>query len=172
MNQKDKALKTALTAVALLAIAMVAYYWVSWRMRKTENDVNFSEKAEAPAEERATSEFSGVYSAGVPIEGMNYRFAFFSINRREDGSGFFGTAKADAIGAETETSIFLKCDHANIGEKEFFVKCHDDTLGEISFGGEWTKSGGTIQVPGHLLWSKDGAEITNKDVTLTRTGSG
>jgi hypothetical protein len=173
MNQKDKALKTALTAVGVLAVAMFAYYWINWHLlRKTENDVNFNEKAEVQTpDDKAAAAFAGVYSAADPIEGNNKRLAFFSLNRREDGSGYFGTAKVDPIGSETEASAFLQCNSVTIGDKDFFVKCEDKDLGEISYAGEWTKANGGIQVNGKILWSKNGTEITNKATTLTRTGN-
>lgn len=171
MDQKDKALKTALTAVGILAFAMFAYYWVAWHTRKTENDVNFSEKADAPApQDKTASEFAGVYSAAEPVEGNGHRLAFISLNRRDDGAGYFGTAKVDPIGSETESPTFFKCNDVNIADKDFFVKCNDPQLGQISFTGEWSKPSGAVQVTGTLLWTKDGNEIANKPTTLNRTG--
>ncbi len=168
MDQKDKALKTALTAVGILAFLMVAYYWVSWRTRKTENDINFQEKGESTKEEK--SEYAGIYSATEPFEGAGKRLAFISLNRKEDGSGYFGTAKLDPIGSETEGAAFLQCNDVTISEKEFFAKCSEASLGQISFSGEWTKAGGPPSASGTMLWSKDATEIANKKITLTRTG--
>lgn len=167
--QQDKALKTALTAVAVLAVLMFAYYWLQWRTRKTENDVNLQEKVEAPKEDKS-AEFAGVYSANEPIEGLDRRFAFISLNRKEDGSGYFGSAKVDQIASANDDATFFQCNDVSIGEKDFFVKCTDAQLGQISFVGEWNKASGSIQVPGKILWSRDGNEIANKSITLTHTG--
>ncbi|MGZ3705325.1 MAG: hypothetical protein ACXWP1_05030, partial [Bdellovibrionota bacterium] len=61
---------------------------------------------------------------------------------------------------------------ANVTEKDFFVKCSDPDLGQISFVGDVQKgAGGAIQASGKFLWSKDGTEIANKATTLSRTGA-
>ncbi len=171
MDPKDKALKTALTGIAVLAVAMVGYYWISWKTHRSENDVSVTEKAEVQKDEKGSSEFAGVYSSTEAVEGNNHRLAFFSLNKKEDGSGYFGTAKVDPIGSDTEAAVFMSCNDVSIGDKDFFVKCNDPMLGQISFSGEWSKPNGTVQVSGKLLWSKDGAEIANKSTTLNRTGS-
>jgi hypothetical protein len=172
MDPKDKAFKTAAAGIAFLAIAMVAYYWVSWKTHHSENEVNLSEKAEAPKEDKGSvSELAGIYSSSNALEAQNHRFAFFSLNMRDDGSGYFGTAKVDPIGSETESSVFMNCDEVNVTGKDFFMKCNDANLGQISFSGQWSKVNGVIQVSGQLLWSKGGTEIANKTITLTKSQS-
>lgn len=172
MEQRHKALKIAVTAIVLLAVAMFAYYRVTERTRRSENDVTVEKTTESPKEERLSNEYGGIYSTSDAIEGLEHRLGFFSLNRKEDGSGYFGTAKVDTIGAAEATSSYLKCNDANITEKEFFVKCMDPDLGQISFSGETKKdANGTVQATGQLLWSKGGTEVANKSTTLTRTGN-
>ena len=167
MDQKEKALKVALSFLGVMALAMFSYYWFSSRNRTTENDLNMQEKVEAVKEEK--SEFAGVYSGSEPVEGLNHRLGFFSVSRKEDGGSYFGTAKLDAVAAAVESSVFMKCNDVTLGEKDFFIKCADPNLGQISFNGEWQKSGTGIEVNGKLLWTKDGAEVLSRSLRLTRS---
>ncbi len=168
MNSKDKALKIAVTTIGILAISMIAYYWISWRTRTTENDVNFHEKVDAATIAEEKSDFSGIYSSAEPIEGMNRRLGFFSVNRKEDGS-YNGSAKLDTVSSTEDATAYLNCEDVKIGEKEFFLKCAEPELGQISFVGEWQRGGsGAIQVAGKLMWSKDGTVVVDKPTTLNR----
>jgi hypothetical protein len=172
MEQRDKALKVALTAVVVLAAVMFGYYWFTNHTRKSENDLTVDKGSESPREEKLSQEFAGIYSSSDSIEGLDHRLGFFSLNRKDDGSGYFGTAKIDTVGAAEAATSYLKCNDANITEKEFFVKCNDPEFGQISFSGETKKDAqGSIQATGQLLWSKGGTEITNKATTFTRTGA-
>ncbi len=170
MDAKDKALKIAVGTVAVLAIAMFLYYWLSWRNRTTVNDVNVQERVDNIKEEK--SEFAGIYSSTEPVEGMERRLAFFTITKKDDGSGgHYGTLKVDRIASTEASEEYLKCNDVNIAEKDFFVKCNSPELGQISFVGEWEKSSGAIQVKGKVMWSKDGTVVTDKATTLTHSGS-
>ena len=172
MEQRDKALKIAVSAVVILAAAMFAYYWFTNHTRRSENDLTVEKTTESPKEEKFSQEYAGIYSSTDSIEGLEHRLGFLSLSRKDDGSGYFGTAKIDTVGAAESATSYLKCNDANISEKEFFVKCNDPDFGQISFSGETKKdSSGTIQATGQLLWSKAGTEITNKATTFTRTGS-
>jgi hypothetical protein len=172
MEQRDKALKVAVTAIVILAAMMFGYYWITNHTRKSENDLTAEKGSETPREEKLSQEYAGIYSTTDSIEGLEHRLGFFSLNRKDDGSGYFGTAKIDTVGAAESATSYLKCNDANITEKEFFVKCSDPDFGQISFSGETKKDAqGTIQATGNLLWSKGGTEITNKATTFTRTGS-
>ena len=167
MDAKDKALKIAVGTIAALAVAMVVYYWLSWRNRTTQNDLNVAERVESIKEEK--SEYAGIYSSSEPIEGMERRLSFFTVIRKEDG-GHSGTVKLDRIASTEAVEDFLKCPDVNIGEKEFFIKCSSPELGQISFVGEQDKSSGTLQVKGKLLWNKDGNVVMDKATTLTHSG--
>jgi len=118
------------------------------------------------------SEFAGLYSASEPIEGMERRLGFFSVNKKEDGSGYLGSAKLDRIASTESAEEYLKCNDVAIAEKDFFIKCNSPELGQISFVGEWDKNTGSLQVKGKVLWSKDGTVITDKSVTLTHSAGG
>ncbi len=167
MDAKDKALKIALGTVAVLAVAMFAYYWFAWRNRTTQHDVNLAERVDRIREEK--SEFAGLYSSSEAIEGMDRRLAFFSVNRKEDGSGHFGTAKVDKIASTDNAEEYLKCNEVNIAAPDFFIKCNSPELGQISFVGEVDKSSGALQVKGKVLWSKDGTVVTDKATVLAHS---
>lgn len=168
MDNKDRALKVFLGVVAVLALSMVAYYWVAWRTRTTAHDVNVSERAaDSPREEK--SEFAGIYSAADPIEGLERRLNFFSLSRKDDGTGYYGTAKVDRVASTESAEEFLKCPDANVAEKDFFIKCASPELGQISFVGEWSRGEAGIQVAGKVLWAKDGNVIADKATTLSHT---
>lgn len=171
MDQKDKALKIALMAIGALALAMFLYYFIAWRNRTTAHDVDF--KAQGDQAQEAKSELAGIYTLSEPVEGLERRLGFFTVNKRDDGSGsFFGTAKVDSIASTQDATAYIPCNDVNIGERDFFLKCVDPALGQISFAGEWEKSSsGAIQARGRLMWSKDATEVTSKSLTLTH-GSG
>jgi hypothetical protein len=167
MDSKDKALKTAVTAIVILAVAMVSYYWVAWRTRKTENDVNLHEKLDTARAQDERNSLAGVYSAVESVEALDRRLGFFSLNRKEDG--YFGSAKVDTVASTADASAYMKCEDVKIAEKDFFVKCADPDLGQISYVGEWQGApGGAIQVTGKLMWIKDDKEVFDKAVTLNR----
>ncbi|HEY8279451.1 MAG TPA: hypothetical protein VIH99_07510 [Bdellovibrionota bacterium] len=172
MNDKDKAFKVAVTAIIILATLMFIYYWVSFRMRKTENDVGYQEKAEgtvaAPSLKDEKSDFTGAYSVSESIEGGGRRLGFFSVNKRDDG--YFGSAKVDSVATTEDQSKYIPCNDVKIGEKDFFLKCSDPVLGQISFVGEWSKDSGGIQVSGKVTWFKDGNVLVEKNTSLTHTG--
>jgi|GEM_PF-4532454 len=168
MDAKDKALKIALGTIAVLAVAMFSYYWFSWRNRTTQHDVNVQERVDSIKEEK--SEYAGIYSSSEPIEGMERRLSFFTLTRKEDGSGHSGTLKLDRIASTEAVEDYLKCNDVNIGEKEFFIKCNSPELGQISFVGEQDKSSGALQVRGKVLWNKDGNVVIDKATILNHTG--
>jgi hypothetical protein len=168
MDAKDKALKIAVGTIAALAVCMFVYYWFSWRHRTTQHDVNVAERVENIKEEK--SEYAGIYSSSEPIEGLERRVSFFTVIRKEDGSGHSGTLKLDKIASTEAVEDYLKCSDVNIGEKEFFIKCSSPEMGQISFVGEQDKSSGALQVNGKILWNKDGTVITDKATVLTHTG--
>ncbi len=166
MDNKDKALKIFIGAVALLAVAMVAFYWVQSRTRTTSHDVNLAGGGgDSPREEK--SEFTGIYSSSDPVEGLERRLNFFSLNRKEDGSGFHATAKLDRVATTESAEEFITCQDAKVGEREFFVKCSSPEIGQISFVGEWVKGDSGLRVPGKVLWSKEGSVIADVATTLT-----
>lgn len=170
MDAKEKAMKIALGTVAVLAVAMFAYYWFAWRNRTTQNDVNVNERVEASAEEK--SEVAGVYSAADTVEGLERRLNFFSVAKKDDGSGYFGSAKLSRIAASDGAEEFLNCHEVKIAEPDFFIKCSSPELGQISFVGEWKKVSGVVQVSGKLLWAKDGNVVTEKSTTLNYSPGG
>lgn len=166
MDQQTKALKSALIAIVILAAALVGYYWYAKRARTTENDVNFQEKTETPAASEAGSEYAGVYTSSEAVEGLERRLGFFAVNKKEDGTpGFTGTAKMDKMATTVDSTIYVPCPNVSVGEGEFFIKCADAEVGQISFVGE-SKSG---SITGKLLWSKDGVVVVDKATTLVRT---
>jgi hypothetical protein len=166
MDAKDKALKIAVGAVVALALAMFLYYWFAWRNRTTVHDLNLQEKVESAPEEKDA--FAGMYSAVDPIEGMERRLNFFTVSKKDDGSGgYFGSAKVDRVASTEAAEEYIKCPEVNIAEKDFFLKCFSPELGQLSFVGEWDKSSGSLQVKGKALWSKDGTVLTDKATTLT-----
>ena len=117
MDQKDKALKIALTSLGVLAVVMFIYYYVAWRTRTTEHDVNFHEKGDTTAESK--SEFTGIYALAEPVEGLNRRLGFFTVNKKDDGSGgYFGSAKLDTIASTADDTTYLQCPDVNIAEKK------------------------------------------------------
>lgn len=168
MNDKDKALKVFLGAVAALAVAMFLYYWVAGRARTTQHDINVGEKVDGIKEEK--SEFTGIYSASEPVEGGDRRLNFFTLSKKDDGSGFYGTAKVDKIASTEAAEEYMKCNEANVAEKDFFIKCSSPEAGQLSFVGEWSKGeGGVVLVPGKVLWAKDGNVLNDKQTTLSHT---
>ena len=172
MDSKNNALKIALAAVVLLAILMISYYWIAWRSRKTEHDLNLQEKAaetQAP-EVHEKVDYSGMYTTAEAITTSEYRLGFFTVNRREDAQGYSGTAKVDRIGSTQEPSVYFRCDEVTANEKEIFFKCVDATLGQISFAGEWQAGGAGREASGKLLWSKDGTALADKSTAVSRSG--
>lgn len=168
MEAKDKALKIAMGAVAILAVAMFLYYWIIWRGRTTVNDVSVSEKLENTVE--PASEFAGVYSASEIFEGNGRRLNFFAVSKH-DGV-YQGSAKLSQVAASESGEEFVPCQTVKVGEPDFFLKCQSAELGLISFSGEWSKASGAIQASGKLLWSKDGQVVAEKNITLSHTPGG
>lgn len=169
MDSKDKALKLFLGTVAVLAAAMVAYYWVAWRTRTTEHDLNLADRG-GPAAVEQKAEFAGMYSAADPLEGLERRVNYFTLSPREDGSGGYqGTAKIDRVASTEAAEEYIRCPDVKVAEKDFFIKCSSPELGQLSFVGEWSRGEGGIQVAGKFLWAKDAAEVTALNTTLTHT---
>ncbi len=162
---QNKALKSALIGILVLAGAMVAYYWYASRARTTENDVNFHERTEGPATE-TNSEITGIYASSEPVEGLEHRLGFFAIHRKEEG-GFSGSAKMDRIATTVDSTIYVPCDSVTISEGEFFVKCSSPELGQISFTGQ--NQNGVVS--GKVMWSKDGVVVADKSTTLQRSSA-
>lgn len=166
MDSKDKALKVFLGTVAVLAAAMVAYYWIAWRTRTTEHDLNLAEKG-GPAVAEQKAEFAGMYSATEPLEGLERRVNYFTLSPKEDGTGGYqGTAKIDRIATTEAAEEFIRCPDVKVAEKDFFIKCSSPELGQISFVGEWTRGEAGIQVAGKFLWAKDATVVTDRNATL------
>lgn len=146
-----------------LGAAMYFFYFMKDRTRKTDADIDLNQKVEQVAKEEK-SEFVGIYSAGTALEAEGKRIVFFQVNRREDG-GYLGVAKVDTVGGED--SSILNCVDVKIEEKDFFLKCVDDKVGVISLSGQWQKADNTIQVNGHVFWSKEGTSFLDKDAVFT-----
>lgn len=170
MDAKDKALKIALGTVTVLAVAMFAYYWFAWRNRTTAFDVNVNERVEATREEK--SEFAGIYSTADLVEGQGRRLNFFSVSGKDDGSGYFGSAKLTQVASTEAAEEFLQCGQVKIAEPDFFIRCDSAELGQISFVGEWRRGTGPLLVTGKLLWSKNGEVVTEKNTTLSHSPGG
>lgn len=152
MEKQKQALIYLLSAVAILATAMVLFYYFSDRMRTTDSNIDLNEKVESPVYEK--SEFVGVYSpADGALEAGNKRIAYFTVNQREEG-GYLGTAKVDTIGGEE--SEYFPCVDVKIEESEFFLNCMHETGGSISLNGTWVKnSTGAPVVTGKVMWSQN-----------------
>lgn len=156
MNNNKLALRYALIAIALLAVAMVAFYYVQSRTRTSENDLDMSQAVSGDREQK--SEFVGIYSpSDGPLEAGGQRISFFTVNREEDG-GYLGSAKVDTVGADA--SEFFPCVDVRLEGGEFFLNCKHPNGGAISLNGQWTKdSHGAIQVDGKVLWIQGGNPV-------------
>ncbi|MGE3262120.1 MAG: hypothetical protein AB7K68_10100 [Bacteriovoracia bacterium] len=163
MESQKKAFTIAGAAILIMACAMVGFYFVKDRTRKTDSDIDLNQKVEAPASGEK-SEFVGMYSPQIALEASGKRIVFFQVNRKEDG-GYLGSAKVDTIG-EAE-SAFLNCVDVKIDEKDFFLKCVDDKVGVISLNGRWAKGDAGITVDGKVLWSKDGNAFLDQATQFT-----
>lgn len=156
MNSQKKALTYALSAIAALALAMTAFYYVQSRMAA-------SDTAEEVGEEIVKgekSEFVGTYSPDGPLEAAGRRISFFTVNAKEEG-GYLGSVKLDTIGSE-EVS-YLECVDVRIEDSTFFLSCQDPALGNISYNGSWSKNGNSIQVNGRVLWTQQGTSILDQE---------
>lgn len=151
MENQKKALTYALSALAILAVAMVAFYYFQNRFA---GGGNFEEEAGEEIQKEEKSEFVGTYSpSDGPLEADGKRIAFFTVNPREDG-GYLGSAKVDTIGANE--SFFFECVDVRIEEGEFFLSCRNQTQGSISLNGTWTRESGGILVDGKVMWMREG----------------
>ncbi|MGZ3713620.1 MAG: hypothetical protein ACXVBE_17775 [Bdellovibrionota bacterium] len=165
MESQKKAFKIAAIAVIAMAAAMYFFYFVKDRTRKTDADVDLNQKVAEPVHEEK-QEFVGVYSPQSALEAEGKRISYFQVNRKEDG-GYLGSAKVDTVGGEE--AVYLNCVDVRIEEKDFFLKCVDDKVGVISYNGQWQKTANTVQVSGHVFWSKEGNSFLDKDVQLLLT---
>lgn len=156
MNKQKEAVTYLAVGVGILALAMVIFYYVSDRMRTTENEVDLSQEVEARVEEK--SEFIGVYSpSDGPLVSADKRISFFTVNQREEG-GYLGSAKVTTLGSDEE--FYFNCVDVRIRESEFFLNCLHETQGAISLNGQWEKSAsGGIEVQGKVLWSLNSTPV-------------
>lgn len=160
MDSQKKALTYALSGIAILAVAMFAFYYVQSRMAASGPSEEGGE--EIVKEEK--SEFVGTYSPmDGPLEAAGKRIAFFTVNAKEDG-GYLGSVKLDTIG--TEEADFFECVDVRIEEKDFFLNCPSPAHGVVSFNGAWEKAGDSIQVAGKVLWTKEGNSILEQERRL------
>jgi hypothetical protein len=164
MESQKKAFKIAAVAVVILAVVMYFFYFMKDRTRKTDADVDLNQKVVQTTTKEEKSEFVGIYSPASALEAEGKRIVFFQVNRKEDG-GYLGIAKVDTVGEEG--SAILNCVDVRIEEKEFFLKCVDDKVGVISLSGQWQKAENSIQVNGHVFWSKDGTSFLDKNTVFT-----
>lgn len=163
MDQKNKAIKYALICVLLLAIAMVAFYKFAPQMRRIEAEQSQAENAVVPVAQDPG--YSGIYTLAESVEGLSHRLGFFSINKKD--TSYFGTAKLDKVADTASDPVYIDCAPVTVNEKEFYLKCSQPELGDISINGTWLNG----DVTGQLLWNKDGNVITTKAVLLHRSAA-
>lgn len=158
MNSQKKALTYALSAIGILALAMFAFYYVQSRYAASKSGTEEGVGEEIVKEEK--SEFVGTYSpVDGPLEAAGKRIAFFMVNAKEDG-GYLGSVKVDTIGSD-ETG-YLECVDVKIEESAFFMSCQSPALGNISYNGQWEKTGESIQVEGKVLWTQQGSQVLDQ----------
>lgn len=160
MNSQKKALTYALSAIAALALAMVAFYYVQSRMAASNGTEEVVGEEIVKGEK---SEFVGTYSPDGPLEAAGKRISFFTVNAKEEG-GYLGSVKLDTIG--TDEVNYLECVDVKIEEGTFFLSCQNPAHGNISYNGSWQKNGGTIQVDGKVLWTLEGNAILEQERRL------
>lgn len=162
MNDNKRALTLALAALAVLALAMVAYYYVEARRPTAALDANAiaNGEGEAAAEpEENLSRFAGLYSPqDGALEADGKRLAFLSLSA-EEGGGLAGFFKLDSIGAQEEFQV--ECSDVRFDAHEVFVKCSHVALGNISLNGTWAKADG-IYIDGKVLWTRDEAVVLDQ----------
>lgn len=162
MNSQKKALTYALSAIGILALAMVSFYYVQDRLAASKTNGEEVVGEEIVREEK--SEFVGTYSpVDGPLEAAGKRISFFMVNAKEDG-GYLGSVKLDTIG--TDETSYLECVDVKIEEKAFFLSCQSPASGNISYNGSWEKTGDSIQVAGKVLWTQQGNAILDQERRL------
>jgi len=159
MNKQKQAVTYLATGVAVLAVLMVLFYYLSDRFRKTDSHVDLDQKVDSTPLEK--SEFVGIYSpADGPLEAAGKRISYFNVNQREEG-GYLGTVKVDTVGVDE--GEHYRCTDVRIEASEFFLRCSGGE-NSISLNGTWKKNeAGVISVAGKVLWTENASLILEVD---------
>lgn len=157
MNDSKRAGGLAILGITILALAMVAYYYLARRHGASELDP----EKDVRTETASTFDFAGVYSpADGPLEAEGKRIAGFTMTAA-DGGSMVGSVRLDTIG--DEQSLTIPCDRVRFEEKDVFFQCSHGEQGVVSLNGQWAREAASITVTGKVLWVKAGNPVL--DVT-------
>lgn len=155
--------------LAILAVAMVAFYKVKERSGETDTPMEEGGGTVISEPKRESSPLEGVYSsADGALEAGGKRIGFFQVVAR-DGGGFGGVVRVETVGANPgEGSSDVDCQDVKVADQELFLRCANEAEGSISFESSGAKAEKGQPISGRLLWTKAGNAILDGTVRLTR----
>ncbi|MCO5142249.1 MAG: hypothetical protein M9962_04065 [Oligoflexia bacterium] len=163
-NNSGSAFTYGFIGIAVLAAAMVAFYKYKERSRVNEADIDLSDHVEISEPREGVNSYVGTYSPTSPIEAIEHRFSFFTVNKKDEG-GYLGSAKMEPIGGGSPE--YFECNDVKASEAELFLRCVSSNLGSLSFSGTWLPAGdGAPSAEGKFLWVKDGSAIADQRITV------